>query len=125
LPRRSSSGIASQLPSRPRRPRELASLPASLAAETGSADRAILEKERAEERRKLREVLDRAFQRLSEEDRVIARLRFVLGMPPNRIASALRIEVKDLYRRIEHMKKRLRKSLEKEGIRGVIDFDAD
>lgn len=118
-------GIASQLPSRPRRARELTRLPASLATDADGADRGILEKERAEERRKLRETLDRAFQRLSDEDRVIARLRFVMGLPPNRIASALRLEVRDLYRRIERMKKKLRKLLEKEGIRGPLDFGGD
>jgi hypothetical protein len=34
----------------------------------------------------------------------------------------LRLEVRDLYRRIERMKKKLRKLLEKEGIRGPLDF---
>jgi RNA polymerase sigma factor for flagellar operon FliA len=118
-------GIASQLPFRPRRARELTSFPASLATEAGGADRGILEKEREEERRKLREALDRAFQHLSDEDRVIARLRFLMGLPPNRIASALSLDVRDLYRRIEHLKKRLRKLLEKEGIRGSPVFDED
>jgi len=118
-------GIASQLPSRPRRARELTRLPASLATEADGADRGILENERAKERRKLGEALDRVFQRLSDEDRLIARLRFVKGLPPNQIASALRLPVKDLYRRIEHMKKKLRKLLQKEGIRGALDFDED
>jgi RNA polymerase sigma factor (sigma-70 family) len=113
--------IASQLRPRPRRAREATTLPASLAAETGGADRGILERERAEERRKLREVLDLAFRGFSEEDRLIARLRFVNGMPPSQIAAALRLEVRDLYRRIEHMKKRLRKRLEKAGIHGPLD----
>jgi len=122
LPEDALLGLASQLPSRHRRHRELTSLPASLATEADRADRGILERERAQERRKLREALERAFERLSDEDRVIARLRFVVGMPPNRIASALRLEVKELYRRIEHMKKRLRKLLEKEGIHGSLDF---
>jgi RNA polymerase sigma factor for flagellar operon FliA len=117
--------IASQLPSRPRRARELSPLPASLAAETGQADGGLLKRERAEERRKLREVLDVALRGLSEEDRLIARLRFVNGLPPSRIAAALKLEVKDLYRRVEHMKKRLRKRLEKEGIHGPFDFDKD
>jgi RNA polymerase sigma factor for flagellar operon FliA len=116
-------GIASQLSARPRRARELTALPASLAAETGGADRGILEKERAAERRKLREALDQGFQGLSEEDRLIARLRFVNGLPPNEIAAALRLPVRDLYRRIEHMKKRLRTRLERAGIRGSLDFE--
>ncbi len=115
--------IASQLPSRPRRARALTPLPASLPAGTGGADRGILERERAEERRKLREVLDRTLLGLSEEDRLIARLRFLNGLPPNQIAAALRLPVKDLYRRVEHMKKRLRKRLEKAGIRGPLDFE--
>jgi RNA polymerase sigma factor for flagellar operon FliA len=116
-------GLASQLPARPRR--ELTALPPSLAAETAGADRGILERERAEERRKLREILDQALRRLSEEDRLIARLRFENGLPPNQIASALRLPVKDLYRRIEHMKKRLRKRLEEAGIRGPLDFEKE
>ena len=116
-------GIASQLPARPRR--ALTALPASLAAETGAADRGILERERAAECRKLREALGQAFQGLSEEDRLIARLRFVNGLPPNQIASALSLPVKDLYRRIEHLKKRLRKRLEEGGITGPLDLEKD
>ncbi len=115
--------IVSQLPAR--QGRKPTGLPASLAALTGGADRGMLERERAAERRRLREVLDQTLQGLSEEDRLIARLRFVNGLSPNRIASALRLEVKELYRRIERMKKRLRKRLEKAGIRGPLDFAED
>jgi RNA polymerase sigma factor for flagellar operon FliA len=125
LPEEALLTIAARLPSRPRRGRELTSLPESLATKNGSADRGLLEKEREVEMGKLRAALDRALQRLSDEDRLIARLRFVQGMPPNQIASALRVEVRHLYRRIEHMKKRLRKLLEKEGIRGSIVFEGN
>lgn len=123
LPEEELLGIASQLPSRPRRAREHTSLPAALASETHGADRGVLEKEREAEMQKLRQALDRAFQCLADEDRVIVRLRFVMGWPPNRIAGSLGLDVRSLYRRIEHLKKRLRKLLEKEGIRGPFDLE--
>jgi RNA polymerase sigma factor for flagellar operon FliA len=116
--------IASQIPPRPRRARELTSIPATLAS-GDAADRGIREKERAEKIRRIRLALDRAYQSLSDEDRVIARLRFLLGWPPQRIAGGLGLEVKELYRRIERLKKTLRKILEKEGIRGSLDFAGD
>jgi RNA polymerase sigma factor (sigma-70 family) len=91
----------------------------------GAADRGLLEKERADEIQKVRQALDRAYQTLSEEDRVIARLRFFLGWTPQRIAGGLGREVKEVYRRVEQLKKKLRKLLEKEGIRGPLDFADD
>jgi RNA polymerase sigma factor for flagellar operon FliA len=116
-------GIASQLPSRPRRSRASARIPANLASVTNGADRGIREKERARELESVRRALDRAYETLSDEDQVVARLRFLLGWPPQRIAKGLGIEVKELYRRIEQLKKKLRRILEKEGIRGSVDFN--
>lgn len=117
--------IVSQLPSRPRRARELTNLPATLASTAGGPDQGLREKERAEEIQKIRQALDRAYETLSDEDRVIARLRFLLGWTPQRIAGSLGLEVKELYRRIEQLKKKLRKVLEKEGIHGSFDFAED
>ncbi|MGH9323767.1 MAG: sigma-70 family RNA polymerase sigma factor, partial [Vicinamibacteria bacterium] len=104
-------GIASRLPSRPRRSRDQQGIPVGIAAQGDGADRTVLEKEREEEMKRVRQALERAFEKLTDEDRMIARLRFMSGWSPNQIASALRLDVKELYRRIEHLKKRLRKLL--------------
>jgi RNA polymerase sigma factor for flagellar operon FliA len=125
LPEEALHAIASQLPPRPPRARATTSIPPTLASVAGAADRGLLEKERADEIQKVRQALDRAYQTLSEEDRVIARLRFFLGWTPQRIAGSLGREVKEVYRRVEQLKKKLRKLLEKEGIRGPLDFADD
>jgi RNA polymerase sigma factor for flagellar operon FliA len=118
-------GIASQLPSRPKRNPDRRGIPPTLASPRDGADHTVLEQEREAEMRKLRSALQHAFEDLNHEDRMIARLRFINEWPPNKIAAALQIDVKGLYRRIEHLKRRLRKLLQNQGIEGPPSITED
>jgi RNA polymerase sigma factor (sigma-70 family) len=114
--------VARQLPSRPRRAFERQLSTPLPAGDGAAADRLVLEKERESELHRVRCALAAALARLSPEDRLIARLRFLEGWPPNRIATAVSRDPKTLYRRIERLKRDLRRLLSKEGIDGPIDL---
>jgi RNA polymerase sigma factor (sigma-70 family) len=62
------------------------------------------------------ESLSRAVAALNPQDRLIIRLRYENGLSIVEIARTLRLEQKPLYRRFEHLKAQLRKSLEADGV---------
>jgi RNA polymerase sigma factor (sigma-70 family) len=62
-----------------------------------------------------RAALERAISRLDSEERLIVRLRFVNGLGIVDIARSLGVEQRPLYRRVEQILARLRRSLETDG----------
>jgi RNA polymerase sigma factor for flagellar operon FliA len=114
--------VVRQLPSRPRRAFERQLSNPLPAGEAAAADRLVVAKEREAELQRVRGVLTSVLARLSPEDRLIARLRFLEGWPPNRIATAVSRDSKTLYRRIERLKRDLRRLLSEEGIDGPVDL---
>ncbi len=71
---------------------------------------------RAEERELLVAAVESAVEQLSNEDKVITRMRFWDGRTVAEIARALCVEQRPLYRRIEAIKARLRETLMQSGI---------
>lgn len=89
-----------------------------LAAPRAGADRAVLAQEHVATVRSARSALAASMEELSEEDRVVLRLRFQEGVKVPRIAQILGQDQKALYRRCEHLLKTLRGILERRGIAG-------
>jgi RNA polymerase sigma factor for flagellar operon FliA len=114
--------VVRQLPSRPRRAFDRGLATPLPAGESAAADRLVVDQEREAELRRVRSALSAVLAKLSPEDRLVARLRFLEGWPPNRIATAVSRDPKNLYRRIERIKRELRKLLQNEGIHGPVDL---
>jgi RNA polymerase sigma factor for flagellar operon FliA len=107
--------LLGRLPVRsPLRPGEAPLLDGIPAPDEGDAG--IQAAEAATQRARVRGALERALETLSQEDRLILRLRFWQGSSIGDIARALRLEQKPLYRRIERLSHVLRAELEREGI---------
>jgi RNA polymerase sigma factor for flagellar operon FliA len=70
----------------------------------------------AVEASRIEQALADALDRLAPEDRLILKLRFQDSLPVSRIARALGIEQKPLYRRLDHVMRLLRASLEARGV---------
>ena len=67
-------------------------------------------------RERINVALEAAIATLSDEERVITRMRYWEGTSIAEIARALRIEQKPLYRRLIEIQNRLRSALERDGI---------
>jgi RNA polymerase sigma factor (sigma-70 family) len=80
------------------------------------ADERVTGAERQAQRNQVTDVLDRAMARLSAEDQVIVRMRFVDGRTLADVARALKIEQKPLYRRVNRLRERLRAAMEADGV---------
>ncbi len=76
----------------------------------------VLAKELRRERRRILAILGRAMQRLSEDDRILIRLRFQTDHQIALVAIRRGVEPKRLYRRLERILRRLRRMLEREGV---------
>lgn len=111
--------IAEQLPERERR--RFAGEPAlaviALSADTAQAS--VAARERQEAAHAVEQRLDEALVGLGAQERLILRLRFDDGYTVGEIARVLRLEEKPLYKRIERLLERLRKSLEARGVRAA------
>lgn len=79
---------------------------------------AAFEDERKKVATRAREIIRGALANVSEDDRVILRLRFFGGMSVADIARSLHLEQKLLYRRIERHLHAIRDALDEAGIRG-------
>jgi RNA polymerase sigma factor (sigma-70 family) len=76
----------------------------------------VIRTERIVARQRIASALEHARSRLTAEERMILRLRFDDGFPISRIATALRLDQKKLYRRLKNMLARLREQLAADGI---------
>ena len=116
LSRAELEALAARLPVRlPRKMEGEERLEALPAGEPGPDER-ILERERQDARGRVWEALGRAWAKLPDEDRLILKMHFLHGMQVVEIARTLSLEQKPLYRRVERLKMKLRKDLEREGI---------
>ncbi len=116
--------LAARLPARVdwRLARDTAQPPPVLAAET--VERAALRDQREVRARRLRAALQAALARLSAEDALILRLRFQDDLTVARIAVALGLEAKPLYRRIGNVLGEMRAALAEAGFQGADLYDA-
>lgn len=109
--------LLQQLPDRdPLRPVNAGADPLLHVAEAASADTALAQRHREDERAAARKSLEEALQRLTLEDRVILRLRFWEDTSVADIARGLGLDQKKLYRRLERLLSDLRHSLTAAGL---------
>lgn len=113
--------LLAQLPVRsPLRPVELPSDDVlDTTAGASRADERVLAEESQLLRTKMMEALDRALNRLEAEERLIVRMHFGEGRTLADVARVLHLEQKPLYRRVERLRRSLRTSLERAGLRDV------
>lgn len=89
-----------------------------LAAPRAGADHDMLNRERLATVRTARNALVASMEELSEEDRVVLRLRFLDEIKVPRIAQILGQDAKALYRRCDRLLETLKATLERRGIAG-------
>lgn len=106
---------AARIPRRGRRVFVTAETAATLPA-AGDPESMLLEGEADDDLQRARDALERAVAGLPDQDRVMVRLHYWEGLTIAAIARVLRLEQKPLYRRMEMALRRLRASLEAEGI---------
>jgi len=82
----------------------------------GAVDDPLLNNQRHVDARRILDALTVAIQSLSDQDRVILRLRFQDGLAVADIARALHLDQKPLYRRFEILLRQLRAALEAAGV---------
>ncbi len=109
--------IAAKLP--PRRPRRFESNEQleDVAGED-KAERTLVEHERDIMMRRIETSLEEVLRSFGSEDRLILKMRFEEGFTVAGIASALNLDQRSLYTRIEKALKKFRQALESKGIRG-------
>lgn len=108
--------IAVRLPTRSKRARVGEEALESVADATRCAEDRLLSTERRADARRIRGALVSAMGSLSDQDRVILRLRFQDGLAVADIARALHLDQKPLYRRFDALLRQLRAALEATGI---------
>ena len=107
--------IATALPHRTSRRFESDERLADVTARDG-AEQAVLDRERGDAARKIEAALGEAMESLGAEDRLVLKMRFEEGFTVAQIASALDLEQRPLYTRIEKSLKKLRDVLEQKGV---------
>jgi RNA polymerase sigma factor for flagellar operon FliA len=107
--------IASRLPLRMSRKPQGEEAIAHVADPAATPDQVVAREELRPRAAQARAALDRAISALDSQERLIIRLRFVNGLGIVDIARALQIEQRPLYRRLEQILGRLRRSLETDG----------
>lgn len=110
--------IAARLPRRGPRRREVAIDDAAFVADgrPAAAEEPLLAGERRTRAQQLSAIMSVVIAEMPDEDRLILQLRFEGGMTIAQIASALQIEQKLLYRRVERRLRDLRSKLEERGV---------
>jgi len=87
-----------------------------IAATAPSPEARVVRAERDFLAKRVQAVLERARHALPAEERLILKMRFESAVPVADIARALHLDQKRLYRTIEQLLNRMRKSLEAEGV---------
>jgi RNA polymerase sigma factor (sigma-70 family) len=82
----------------------------------GRSDDALMAREQAEARQRVREAIDRAMMGLAAQDRLILKLHYVEQMTVADIARLMHLDQKPLYRRLTKIRQELRRMLEAAGI---------
>ena len=91
----------------------------AVADPTSRVEDRLLSNQRRADARRIRDALTSAMRSLSDQDRVILRLRFQDGLAVADIARALHLDQKPLYRRFDALLRQLRAALEAAGIGAV------
>jgi RNA polymerase sigma factor for flagellar operon FliA len=112
------SALANRLPVRVRRSFVSDEVLTKVAHPAGTAESLLDEAEGQAEGRRTRQLLQKATSELPSQDRLILRMRYEDGFSVVEIARALRLDQKQLYRRLEILLRRLRERLEASGVRG-------
>lgn len=107
--------LAGRLPHRGRR-REEGGLNLGNEAARERADDGLRDREHARQARKVQVALARALSSLPAEDRLILRMRFCDDRPVSSIATALTLDQKSLYRRINRQLAELHAALAEQGV---------
>jgi RNA polymerase sigma factor (sigma-70 family) len=109
-------GILVRLPIRTRRAMVSEEEIEAVADSTSAVDDPSLYNERYADARRILDALTVAIQSLTDQDRVILRLRFQDGLAVADIARALHLDQKPLYRRFDTLLRQLRAALEAAGV---------
>jgi RNA polymerase sigma factor for flagellar operon FliA len=110
--------IAARLPSRTQRRFEGDDVLEGLPSQERPADEIAADADQRAAGARVSAALQRALQKFDTQDRLILAMKFVDGRPVSEIASALRLEQKPLYRRLDRLLAELRTDLEANGIHG-------
>jgi RNA polymerase sigma factor for flagellar operon FliA len=110
------SAIVMRLPARSRRAMVGEEALEAVADTTSRVDDRLVSSEQRTDVRRISNALTVAIRSLSDQDRVILRLRFQDGIAVANIARALHLDQKPLYRRFDTLLRRLRAALEAAGI---------
>ena len=108
--------IVVRLPARARRAMVGEQELEAVADTTSGVDERLISNERRADARRILDALKGAMRSLSDQDRVILRLRFQDGLKVADIARALHVDQKVLYRRFDGLLRQLRAALEAAGI---------
>lgn len=112
------AGLLARLPARgPTRPVLADSAALAETPAPGAADTELLADEAHARRARGEAALARAVERLAARDQVVFRLRFWEGVSVAQIARGLGVPQKGLYRRIERALARMRRELERSGVK--------
>jgi RNA polymerase sigma factor for flagellar operon FliA len=109
-------GILVRLPIRTRRAMVSEEEIEAVADSGNRVDDPLLHNERCADARRILDALTVAIQSLTDQDRVILRLRFQDGLAVADIARALHVDQKPLYRRFDTLLRQLRAALEATGV---------
>lgn len=116
LTRESLKSLAERLPRRAPRRRSVALDEASAAQSSNDVEEPLLASDRRRASERVSSLLSAILARLDSNDRLILQMRFEGGMTVAQIARMLGIDQKLLYRRIEQLKRDLRRELEEGGV---------
>ena len=108
--------LVQEIPYRPRRHEVGGESLAAVSAPSRGGE--LTDGERSLAAEKVEAALRTALRDLTAEDRVILKLRFLDGCTVGEIAAALGVSERPLYPRLQHLFRRLREALEKQGVRG-------
>lgn len=115
--------LATSLPRRPERPREVTDVELELAPAAELADEGLEERERARMDERVSRCLRAAIDELPQDERLVFRMRFEHEMPVAQIARALNVDQKPIYRQIHRRLRDLRRRLEQSGLDAGIVAD--
>jgi RNA polymerase sigma factor (sigma-70 family) len=103
--------LVEQLPDRSSRSFETDEVLSGMAANSVGPDEALLQRELAKQKRQIAVALQEALARLPNSDRLLLTMRFEDGRSVAEIATALRLDQRGLYRRIDKLLKSLRREI--------------
>ena len=123
ITRRELERLAALLPVRPRRRFESEEVLSRLPSTTGAADHLVESRQHRAKAEEVRVALESALSHMTNQDQLILKMRFEDGRTVAEIATALSLEQKPLYRRLERLLSVLRSRLNASGIEAADALD--